>query len=85
MSANIPIDRQLIIVLNDGTPLIDWQEGVGIDLLSSEFRKYVPSEYNHAIQDDELEVLKRAGRILSFDQRLVFVSSLPEMPRETSA
>jgi hypothetical protein len=82
MSHGIPIDRQLIVVLNDGTPLIDWQEGLGIDILNGEFRKYLPAEYNHAIQDDELEVLKHAGRILSFDQRQVYVSSLPEMPRQ---
>ncbi len=82
MSTGIPVDRQLIIVLRDGTPLVDWQDGVGIDLLNNEFRNFSPDEYNHAIQDDELGVLKRSGRIISFDQRLVFVASLPEMPRQ---
>ncbi len=81
MSSGIPVERQLIIVLEDGTPILDWQDGMGIDLLNGEFVPFMQKDYNHAIQDDELEVLKHAGRVISFDQRHVFVSSLPEMRR----
>lgn len=85
MPIGIAIDRQLIMVLEDGTFLLDWENGLGVDLLKSEFVPYRESDYSHAIQDEELEILRRAGRVAGFDHRQVYVISLPEVPRRTEA
>ncbi len=84
MPTGIPVNRQWIVVLEDGTPLLDWENGKGIDLSTGEFIDFQESNYSHPIQDDELEVLKRAGRVSSYDAQRVFVSSLPEMPERGS-
>jgi hypothetical protein len=80
MSSGIAIRREIIIVLDDGTPLLDWDQGVGIDLFRGEFIRYSGMPYSHPIQDDELETLRRAGRVISFDSQEVIFSTLPEVP-----
>lgn len=82
MPNGIAIRREIIIVLDDGTPLLDWDQGVGIDLLRGEFIRYSKMPYSHPIQDDELEILKRAGRVISYDSHEVVFSTLPERPIE---
>jgi hypothetical protein len=80
MPIGIAIRRDILIVLDDGTYLLDWEQGVGIDLLRGEFIRYSGMPYSHPIQDDELETLKRAGRVISFDALEVIFSTLPEVP-----
>jgi hypothetical protein len=81
MSGGLPIGRHLIVVLNNGSPVIDWGDGLGVDLYSFEFIRFSSGDYNHAAQDDELEILKKARRILSYDHNHVYLASLPELPR----
>jgi hypothetical protein len=83
MQSGTPIDRQWITVLKDGTPVLDWGEALFQDLLSGNFVSVDKSEYSHPIRDDELDLLKRAGRVERFDARQVFIYSLPERPRRT--
>jgi hypothetical protein len=78
MSGGIPILRDFVIVLSDGSPVYDWGEGVGVDLFTGEFVLFNSDDYSHPIQDEELDVLRKAGRINSYDQQKVFVPSLPE-------
>jgi hypothetical protein len=82
MSNGIAVNRELLIILENGTSILEWDAGVGIDLLSSEFIEYQEKCYTRPIGDHELEILKRAGRVISFDERLVIFTSLPEVPRE---
>lgn len=83
MPDGMPINRQWIVVLPDGTVAVDWGEGVAQDLLSGDFVPFDPSNLYHTVQNDELETLKRAGRVSSFDEWVVFVYALPELPRRT--
>ena len=83
MQSGTPIDRQWITVLKDGRPVLDWGEALVQDLLSGDFVSVDKSEYGHPIRDDELDLLKRAGRIERFDARQVFIYSLPERPRRS--
>lgn len=80
MPNGIAIRRDILIVLDDGTPLLDWDQGVGIDLLRGEFIRYSVMLNSHPIQDEDLETLKRAGRVISFDDHEVVFSTLPEVP-----
>ena len=80
MPGGTAIDRQWIVVLEDGTPILDWDNGLGLNLLSGEYIRYQQGEYTRAIQDDELEMLKRAGRVSNYNHRQVFILGLPEAP-----
>jgi hypothetical protein len=80
MTSGLPINRQWIIVLNNGTPIYEWEPGLAVDLYSGEFINFATTDFSHAVQDSELETLKRAGRVVGFDQNTVFVMSLPELP-----
>ncbi len=80
MPSGIPIDRQLLSVLDDGTVLLDWGDGTGIDLANNEFIQLKANLVLQVVQDDDLETLRRMGRITSFDNLRVFVTSLPERP-----
>jgi len=83
MASSVPIDRQLIFILQDGTPVLDLGEDLVQDLLSGDFVSPLKSQFSHPIQDDELEMLRRAGRVEKFNARQVFVYALPEPPRRT--
>jgi hypothetical protein len=83
MPSGVPIDRQWIYVLEDGRSIIDWGDDLVQDLLSGDFYSNVDSDYSHPIRDDELEMLKRAGRVERFNARHVYIFSLPERPRAT--
>lgn len=83
MPSGVPIDRQWIYVLDDGRSIIDWGDDLVQDLLSGDFYTIVDSDYSHPIRDDELEMLKRAGRVEKFNARHVYIFTLPERPRPT--
>lgn len=48
--------------------------------MRGEFVIYEPHKFSHAIQDDELESLKRMGMVSDFDQMTVYLTSMPEDP-----
>ena len=83
MPSGVPFDRQWVYVLEDGRPVIDWGDDLLQDLLSGDFINTDRGDDGHPIQDDELEMLKRAGRIDRFDSRHVYIFALPERPRPT--
>ena len=83
MPTGLPINRQWVYMLKNGTPVFDWGDGLAQDLLSGEFIHFDRGDFSHAIQDDELEMLKRAARIERYDADRVYVYSMPEPPRST--
>jgi hypothetical protein len=83
MVSGVPIDRQLIFVLQDGTAVLDWGNDLVQDLLSGDFIHTMKGDYSYPIRDDELEILRRAGRVESYDSRQVRIFSLPERPQQT--
>jgi hypothetical protein len=80
MPAGFAISRQLIFVLKDGAVIVDWGNGWGADLERGEFIPYKEVDYSHAIQDDELESLKRMGLVSDYDQYQVYITYMPEPP-----
>ena len=83
MPSGVPFERQFIYVMKDGSAVIDWGDELVQDLISGEFIKPNKSDYSHPIQDEELEMLRRAGRVERFDARQVLIYSLPERPQKT--
>jgi hypothetical protein len=83
MPAGMPVSRQWIYVLVDGRAVIEWEDNMLQDLMSGEFIRPAEAAYSHPIQDDELDILRRAGRVDRYDSREVYIYSLPEPPRRT--
>lgn len=80
MPGGIAIGRQWIFVLSDGSIVMDWGNGLAVDLAKGEFIPYNESLVSHPVRDDELETLKRMGRVTEYDHQQVYVNSMPEMP-----
>ena len=83
MPSGLPIDRQWVFVLDDGRPVVDWGDDLVQDLVSGDFLESNLKDPGHPIRDDELDMLKRAGRIERYDSRNVYIYTLPERPRPT--
>jgi hypothetical protein len=81
--SGVPLDRQWIFVLKDGRIVFDWGDRLIQDLVSGEFVEDIRGHISHPIRDDELEILRHAGRIERYDSSRVYVYSLPEPPRRT--
>lgn len=80
MPSGMPINRQWVYILRNGTPIFDWGDGLAQDLMSGDFLGFKNEDISHPIQDSELEILQRAGRVERFDADQVYVFSMPEPP-----
>ncbi len=80
MTYGVVVNRQWICVLRNGSVVLDWGDGRAVDLINGEFMPYNPSDFSHAVQDDELETLKRMGRVSGYDKQQVYLTSMPEVP-----
>jgi hypothetical protein len=82
MQKGNPINRQWIVVLRNGSIIIDWGDGRAQDIHTGEFLRF-DGEYSHGITDQELEVLINAGRVFEYDRKDVYIAALPDPPRDT--
>lgn len=80
MPAGTPVLRHWVLVLHNGTIVVDWGDGQSQDVFSGEFRGLNEAEISHSAQIDELEMLKRASRISYYDSQQVWFINLPERP-----
>jgi len=80
MPAGTPVLRHWVLVLHNGTIVVDWGDGQSQDVFSGEFRSLNEAEISHSAQVDELEMLKRASRISHYDSHQVWFINLPERP-----
>lgn len=80
MPAGTPVLRHWVLVLHNGTIVVDWGDGQSQDVFSGEFRSLNEVEISHSAQVDELEMLKRASRISHYDSQQVWFINLPERP-----
>ena len=83
MPGGIPIDRQWILILKDGSVVIDWGNNMVQDISTGEFKKCPEREISHRVSDQELQWLSNTGRVDCFDNRVVYFFSLPERPLRT--
>ncbi len=80
MSGGIAIGRQWVFVLSDGSIVMDWGNQLAVDLARGEFVEYHEGLVTHPVRDDELETLRKMGRVASYDRQLVYVTTMPELP-----
>jgi hypothetical protein len=83
MPGGTPVSRHWVVMLKDGNAAVDWGDNLFQDIMSGDFMHCDEEDISHDILDDELEILKRAGRVDSYDAQFVYLYSMPEPPRRT--
>ena len=83
MTGGSPVARQWFVLRKDGSPLVDWGDGLYQDIGTGAFLHLQEKDISHAMSDDELEQLKVAGLVMSYDASQVYIGTLPERPIRT--
>jgi len=76
---SIPIPRSRVFVLNDGTFVVQWEEKRVQILLSGKYLAYQDDDFGNPITNWELNQLKQAGIVESYDDELIHLSPLPSL------
>jgi hypothetical protein len=83
MPSGTPFNRQFVLVLDDGRVVLDWGDDLFQDIYTGDFTHQLDSIISHVAQDDDLETLKKAGRLERFDRQQVYLLGLRDLPRKT--
>ncbi|HEX7394522.1 MAG TPA: hypothetical protein VF313_06300 [Anaerolineaceae bacterium] len=80
MPNGTPFKREFILVLEDGRVVLDWGDGLFQDLNTGDFLEVLKVLASHKIENPQLELLIRAGRVERFNRHEVIFLNLPERP-----
>jgi hypothetical protein len=80
MPNGTPFKREFILVLEDGRVVLDWGDGLFQDLNTGDFLEGLKVLASHKIENPQLELLIRAGRVERFNRHEVIFLNLPERP-----
>ena len=83
MDKGTPVNRQLVIVLKNGSLVIDWGEGVCQDVYNGSFLDIEEKMVSHHVLDQELDWLIKVGQVASYDANTVKFINLPVRPQPT--
>jgi len=83
MPSGTPFRREFVLVFEDGRIVLDWGDGLFQDLDTGEFFHAQQGEISHQVDDNELDLLKRAGRVDFFNRQQVYFLNLPDRPIKT--
>jgi CheY-like chemotaxis protein len=73
--------RHQVFVLGDGSFVVQWTEARVQDLLSGDVKSYHYRDFGHPITDYELERLKEAGCVESYNRNYIWLFAQPEKGR----
>ena len=79
----VPYARHTLVVLMDGTPVIDWGDGNFQDILTGRFIHGSEADVGHTLINEELVQLMMLGHVLRFDDAMAYLPPLPEPHRRT--
>jgi len=80
MPNGTPFKREFVLVLEDGRVVLDWGDGLFQDLDTGDFLEGLKVLASHKIENPQLELLIRAGRVERFNRHEVIFLNLPERP-----
>ena len=83
MGVGSTVNRQFLVMKKDGTPMVDWGGGLYQDIDTGAFRRLQDKDISHTITDKELNSMKLSGLILGFDDQVVNLRLLPDLPAPT--
>jgi hypothetical protein len=78
MNEGIAIQRQFVLVSNQGNIVIDWGSQLYQDVFSGEYLSFKKDQLLNPIQEQDLLWLKNSGIILSFNVQHVYFTNLPQ-------
>ena len=80
MAGGIPVDRHWVLILQNGTVLIDWGENLYQDVDTGEFLEMESEPVAYTAQEEMLKILKQRNIIADWDDRVAYFNYLPERP-----
>ncbi|MBI9049712.1 MAG: hypothetical protein JEZ00_09850 [Anaerolineaceae bacterium] len=80
MPGGIPVDRHWVLVLQNGTVLIDWGNQLYQDVDTGVFLELEENLMAQSAPEEMLKVLKQRSIIVDWDDRVVYFNYLPERP-----
>jgi hypothetical protein len=82
MNEGIAIQRQFVLVSNQGNIVIDWGNQLYQDVFSGAYLSFKPDQLLNPVQEPDLLWLKNSGIILSFNVQFVYFTNLPAAPQK---
>jgi hypothetical protein len=76
---SVPIPRNRIFVLIDGTFAVQWAENQVQDLLSGKYSDFSREQFGSEITDYEINQLVITGLVEKYDNELVYLSATPHI------
>ena len=83
MAGGTPVGRSWVVVLHNGTVVIDWGDRLFQDVFTGEFVQVAEEQISQCAQDSDLNWLKHIGRVEGYDYHQVNFASLPERVKRT--
>jgi hypothetical protein len=80
MRGGMYIDRQYVLILQNGVMVIDWGDCVFQDVDEGTFMKCDEALISHTASVVDLNRLKFSGKIDDFDDKRVYFVGLPDRP-----
>ena len=82
MHTGVPVYRHWVLVLRDGSIVVDWGEGLFQDIYTGQFLRGLEGMISHTAQNVDLQILERAGQVDGYDANQVWLVNLPERPQK---
>jgi hypothetical protein len=83
LTTGLSVARGWIFLAQTGEVVLDWGDGRVQDILTGEFLQLSEQDLGRPVQDADLEILRKNGRVETYDARTVVLKPLPEPPRPT--
>jgi hypothetical protein len=78
MPTGTPVSRHCILILKDGTGVVDWGNNRYQDLMTGDFLSCTEEDVSRMASNEDLEALKHSECLEKFDEFQVFLYTLPE-------
>ena len=80
MHTGNPVARQWLLILRDGSAIVDWGDQRYQDVATGSFLKLDGTQISHSANNLDLEQLRHSGMISGYDDQNVYLLGLPEQP-----
>jgi len=80
MAIGTEVNRQWVLTLHSGVVVIDWGDDVFQEVHNGDFLRVDEREVSHHTTDEELDTLRKAGRVNHYTLQAVFFNNLAERP-----
>jgi hypothetical protein len=78
MLTGTPVSRHCVVILKDGTAVVDWGNTRYQDLITGQFLTRSEEDVSRMASDEDLNELKHAECLEKFDEFQVYLFSMPE-------